>query len=76
MIFKAPEGGFKIQINKTMSKLSNYLKETKEEMKHVTWPTRQQTVVFVVLVIVISVVIASYLGLFDYIFSLGLQSII
>jgi len=59
-----------------MSKLSNYLTETKEEMKHVTWPTRRQTIVFVILVVLISIIIAAYLGLFDYIFSLGLQSII
>jgi preprotein translocase subunit SecE len=59
-----------------MSKLSTYLTETREEMKHVTWPTRQQTTVFVILVILISFAIAAYLGFFDYIFSLGLQSII
>ncbi len=59
-----------------MSKLSNYLLETKEEMKHVSWPTRNQTIIFTVLVIVISIAVAAYLGLFDYLFSLGLKSII
>jgi preprotein translocase SecE subunit len=59
-----------------MSKLSNYISETKAEMKHVSWPTRRQTTLFVILVIIISVVVAAYLGLFDFIFSLGLQQII
>jgi len=59
-----------------MSKLSNYILETKEEMKHVSWPTRNQTIIFTVLVIVISIAVAAYLGLFDYLFSLGLKSII
>ena len=59
-----------------MSKLSDYFIETKEEMKHVSWPTKNQTMMFTVLVIVISVVIAAYLGLFDYLFSLGLKNII
>jgi len=59
-----------------MSKLSNYLLETKEEMKHVSWPTRNQTIVFTVLVIVISIAVAAYLGLFDYLFSLGLKGLI
>jgi preprotein translocase SecE subunit len=59
-----------------MSKLSNYIIETKEEMKHVSWPTRKQTIFFTVLVILISLGVAAYLGLFDYIFSLGLKSII
>ena len=59
-----------------MSKLSNYLLETIEEMKHVSWPTRNQTIVFTVLVIVISIAVAAYLGLFDYLFSLGLKGLI
>ncbi len=59
-----------------MSKLSNYISETREEMKHVTWPTRRQTTLFVILVVIISVVVAAYLGFFDSLFSLGLQQII
>jgi len=59
-----------------MSKLSDYVRETREEMKHVSWPTRRQTFVFMMLVIVISVAVSVYLGLFDYIFSTGLKSLI
>jgi len=59
-----------------MSKLSNYILETKGELKHVSWPTRKQTFMFTVLVIFLSVVISTYLGLFDYLFSLGLKNII
>ena len=64
-------------IKSTMfNQLSNYLNETKEEMKHVSWPTKRQTIIFTVLVIVISLAVAAYLGFFDYIFSLGLKSLI
>lgn len=59
-----------------MSRLSNYFSETMEEMKHVSWPTKNQTLMFTMLVILISVVVAAYLGLFDYLFSLGLKNII
>ena len=59
-----------------MSRLSNYFSETMEEMKHVSWPTKNQTLMFTMLVILISVAVAAYLGLFDYLFSLGLKSII
>ena len=59
-----------------MSKLSNYISETKEEMKHVSWPTPRTTFIFVGLVILVSVAVAAYLGFFDYIFSIGLKSII
>ena len=59
-----------------MSRLSNYITETKEEMKHVSWPTRKQTTMFTVLVILISIGVAAYLGFFDYVFSIILKSII
>lgn len=59
-----------------MSKLSNYIGETKEEMKHVSWPTKKQTFMFTILVVFISIAVAAYLGFFDYIFSLGLKNLI
>jgi len=59
-----------------MSQLSNYISETREEMKHVSWPTKNQTIMFTIIVILISIGVAAYLGLFDYLFSLGLKQII
>lgn len=59
-----------------MSKLSNYISDTMEEMKHVSWPTKKQTLMFTLVVIVISIAVAAYLGFFDYLFSLGLRNII
>jgi len=49
--------------------LNQYINETKAEMKHVSWPTRKQTFVYTGLVIVISVVVAIYLGVLDAIFT-------
>ncbi len=57
-------------------KLIDYIKDTKGELKHVTWPTRKQTIWFTVLVIAISLFISFYLGFFDFIFSLGLENFI
>ncbi|MCK5591959.1 MAG: preprotein translocase subunit SecE [Candidatus Pacebacteria bacterium] len=48
--------------------LINYLKETKEELKHVSWPTQKQITNFTILVIIISIFIALFLGFFDAIF--------
>jgi len=59
-----------------MSRLSNYILETKDELKHVSWPTKNQTMLFTGLVILISIAVSAYLGLFDYLFSLGLKNII
>jgi preprotein translocase subunit SecE len=49
--------------------ISNYLKETKTEMTHVNWPTKRQGVIFSLVVIVVSVSVAVFLGAFDFIFS-------
>lgn len=56
--------------------LREYIKETKAELAHVSWPTRKQAIIYTVVVIVISVITAFFLGAFDYIFSLLLQKVI
>ena len=50
-------------------KLTEYVKDTQAEMKHVNWPTREQTIRFTVMVIVVSLVVAALLGLSDFVFS-------
>ncbi len=50
-----------------------YFKETKTELKHVSWPTRNQAIVFTIVVILISVGVAVFLGLLDYVFKIALQ---
>lgn len=57
-------------------KLKEYLQETRAELTHVSWPTRKQAAVFTIVVIVISLVTAFFLGAFDYIFTKLLQTII
>ena len=57
-------------------RLTDYLKETRAEMKHVNWPTRRQAISFTALVIAISLTFAIFLGLFDYLFSAGLKLLI
>lgn len=56
-----------------MDSFINYLKDTVAEMRHVSWPTNKQSVVYTVLVVVISVVVALYIGLFDFVFQRGLD---
>lgn len=59
-----------------MSKITEYFKETKTELRHVIWPNRSQTFYYTLIVIVLSVLVAYYLGVFDFIFSQGLEKII
>lgn len=53
-----------------------YIKDTRGELHHVAWPTRVQTIVFTILVIVLSAFVAVYLGFFDYIFTTGLGKVV
>lgn len=55
-----------------MNNLIQYLKETHAEMKHVSWPTQKQTIIYTALVIVMAVVVSLFLGFFDFLFSRGL----
>ncbi|MEK7607341.1 MAG: preprotein translocase subunit SecE [Patescibacteria group bacterium] len=57
-------------------KLTDYIRDTRGEMKHVNWPTRNQAINYTLLVIGISVATALILALADYIFGFGLEKII
>jgi len=52
-----------------MNKLTQYVKDTKGELKHVSWPTQKQTIIFTILVILVSIGIAAFLGAFDFLFT-------
>ncbi len=52
--------------------LIQYVKDTQGELRHVAWPTRVQTIMYTILVVLISVGVSLYLGLFDYLFTTGL----
>jgi preprotein translocase subunit SecE len=57
-------------------KITEYLKETKTELKHVIWPSRKQTFYYTLIVVVLSALTAYFLGVFDFIFSRGLEGLI
>ncbi|MEK7567019.1 MAG: preprotein translocase subunit SecE [Patescibacteria group bacterium] len=50
------------------TRLTDYLKSTKLEIKNVNWPTRSETIRFTLLVVCVSAAIALYLGFLDFIF--------
>ena len=56
--------------------MPNYFKEVRAEMKHVSWPTRNLALVYTLVVIVVSLATAIYLGLLDYVFDAVIQTII
>lgn len=56
--------------------ITQYIKETRAEFKHVNWPTKRQAIGYTVAVIVISIATAYFLGAFDLLFRVGLSKIL
>ncbi len=59
-----------------MNRISKYFKDTVAEMKHVSWPTQTQTIIYSALVIGVSIFVALFVGAFDYVFTQVLNSVI
>ncbi len=59
-----------------MNKIFSFIKESKEELKKVTWPTRQRTINYTITVVVISLLVALFLGVLDMIFSMLMENFI
>lgn len=59
-----------------MKRFIQYLKDSREELKKVTWPSRKEALRQSMVVIVFSLLVAAFLGLLDYVFNLGLQKIL
>ncbi|MHB8836564.1 MAG: preprotein translocase subunit SecE [Candidatus Methylomirabilia bacterium] len=58
-----------------LQKIQDFFKEVSVELKKVSWPTRQQTVNATVVVIVVSFVVAFFLGIVDIVLARVVGSI-
>ena len=65
----SPAGRFYFAKIYTMERLTNYFRATLAEMKHVSWPTQWQAVIYSSLVIGISVAVALFIFVFDQLFT-------
>lgn len=54
----------------------SYVRESREEMRKVTWPSRQETTKYAVIVIALSLLIAGFFGGLDWVLNLGLERLI
>ena len=48
-----------------MEKVLDYIRESRAELKRVTWPTKQQMWYSTLVVIVVTFMVSAYLGLVD-----------
>ena len=58
------------------NKLISFLKESRQELSHVNWPTREETTRLTLVVIFISLLVAFLLGAFDALFAYLLKLIV
>lgn len=56
--------------------LKNFIQESRQELKKVNWPSKEETARYTMFVIGFSLVLASFLGLLDFGFLKGLQNLI
>ena len=59
-----------------MQAIKDYFQGSLAEMKKVVWPGKKQTRNYTIVVIVMSIGIAVFFGVLDYIFNLGLGHLI
>lgn len=59
-----------------LQRLTTYLKEVRIELKKVTWPTREETTRYTLVVIVVSIALAVFLGGLDVVFQWVLNTFV
>lgn len=59
-----------------MNKFSNFFKEVYVELKKVNWLTRQEVLRYTLIILVITIIVAIFLGGLDYLFSTVIKSFI
>ncbi len=67
---------YELNLSEFIMSLIKYFQETKAELKFVKWPGQRQTLIYTALVIFISIITAVYLGVFDFIFTSGINKLI
>ena len=57
-------------------KIKNFLAGTRQELRQVNWPTRSEALRLTIIVIIGSLILAGFLGAFDYFFTYLLKLIL
>lgn len=57
-------------------KIKDYFKGSLSEMKKVVWPTKKQTTTYSIIVIAMSIGVAIFFAVLDYVFNLGVGALI
>jgi len=58
------------------NKVFNYVRESRDELKKVVWPSRKETIKYTLIIIGISLSVAAFLGIIDFLLNIGLDKLI
>jgi preprotein translocase subunit SecE len=61
---------------KTTNTIGNFFGEVISEVKKITWPTREEAIRYTITVIILTLIVAIILGLFDYGFQYLLEKFV
>ena len=53
-----------------------FLKETREELKKVVWPTKDQVIRSTIIVILLSLIVGVFLGGLDFVFTKAIEMVV
>ena len=56
--------------------LLNYFRESREEMRKITWPSKQDTMKYSIVVIGLCLILAFFFAGLDFVLSFGLQKLL
>ena len=59
-----------------MKTIINFIREAKEELLKVNWPTKKQVYNYTLIILAVSLAVALFLGSLDYVFSGILKKVI
>lgn len=59
-----------------INKVTTFIKESRQEFDRVDWPSKEDTIRYTIFVIIISLVLAAFLGGLDYLFVGILETIL
>ncbi|MCK4460388.1 MAG: preprotein translocase subunit SecE [candidate division Zixibacteria bacterium] len=58
-----------------MEKIKKFLKEVVAELRKVTWPTKDELIGSTIVTVVVSLIVAIFIGIVDRILTLGVRAI-
>ncbi len=56
-----------------LTRLKSYLQESRQEFRRVNWPTRKETARLTLVVVIFSLIVATFLGALDFLFTYLLE---